>query len=272
MQPALNRSAGFLFRRRNNMENEQLYVKLGRKIRELEQDFMDYLRDLEQSAQERTRELEAANGKLKAEVKGRKKAQHEIQQVKREWEITFDAMVDWVCLVHLDGTIIRSNRRGEEMFNAPARDLVGQNCCEVLHGAPRAVPGCPMSAAIASGRRKSVELQLADGRWMMISIDPIIDDNNNLLNVVHICRYITERKAIEVERERMVLELRAALADVKTLSGLLPICSVCKKIRDDKGYWNQIEAYIHKHSGTRFSHGICPDCVRDVYPEIKLDK
>lgn len=253
------------------MQNEHLYAKLGRKIRELEQDFKDYLRSLEKSVQERTRELEATNRKLKAEVKGRKKAQQEIQKVKREWEITFDAMVDWVCLVHLDGTIIRSNQRGAQMFKAPVRDLSGLNCCEVLHGSPRRVPDCPMPAAIASGRRKSVELQLADGRWMMISIDPIIDENNDLLTVAHICRDITERKAIEVEREKMVLELKAALADVKTLSGLLPICAVCKKIRDDKGYWNQIEAYIHKHSGTQFSHGICPDCARDIYPELDLD-
>ncbi|MCP3951301.1 MAG: hypothetical protein GY697_03665 [Desulfobacterales bacterium] len=83
---------------------------------------------------------------------------------------------------------------------------------------------------------------------------------------------IAERKSIEIERENMVIELQTALADVKTLSGLLPICSVCKKIRDDTGYWNQIEAYIHKHSGTRFSHGICPDCAREYYPDLDLYK
>jgi len=148
--------------------------------------------------------------------------------------------------------------------------MVGLNCCEVLHGSDSRVPGRPLPAALASGQRESVELQLADGRWMMISIDPIVDDNDELLNVVHICRDITERKSIEIERENMVIELRTALADVKTLSGLLPICSVCKKIRDDKGYWNQIEAYIHKHSGTQFSHSICPDCAREYYPDLDL--
>lgn len=64
--------------------------------------------------------------------------------------------------------------------------------------------------------------------------------------------------------------IAAAMAEVKTLSGLLPICSHCKKIRDDKGYWNQIEAYIHKHSGAEFSHGICPECARKFYPEFNL--
>jgi PAS domain S-box-containing protein len=254
------------------MNDQQVYSRLGRKVRELENDITAYLHGLEERVQARALELERTNRKLKAEINGRKRAQQELGKVKREWEITFDAMVDWVSLVDLDRTIIRSNRRGEEMFPVPVQDMVGLNICEVLHGADCRVPGCPMPAAVASGQRESVELQLSDGRWMMISIDPIVDENNRLLNVVHICRDITERKAIEIEREQMVTKLQAALADVKTLSGLLPICSVCKKIRDDKGYWSQIEAYIHKHSGTRFSHGICPDCAREHYPDLDLYK
>jgi hypothetical protein len=62
-------------------------------------------------------------------------------------------------------------------------------------------------------------------------------------------------------------ELEEALANVKTLKGLLPICCHCKKIRDDQGYWSQVEVYIHNHSEADFSHGICPDCVKELYPE-----
>lgn len=62
--------------------------------------------------------------------------------------------------------------------------------------------------------------------------------------------------------------LRDALAEVKKLSGFLPICSSCKKIRDDKGYWRQIEAYIRDHSEAQFSHGICPECARALYPDL----
>ena len=61
-----------------------------------------------------------------------------------------------------------------------------------------------------------------------------------------------------------------ALSKIKTLSGLLPICSHCKKIRDDKGYWNQIESYIHKHSDAEFSHSICPECAKKYYPDMDL--
>jgi PAS domain S-box-containing protein len=79
---------------------------------------------------------------------------------------------------------------------------------------------------------------------------------------------ITERKRIEDERKRLIKDLQKALAEIKQLSGLLPICSGCKKIRDDKGYWNQIEAYISDHSEATFSHGLCPDCLKKLYPNL----
>jgi len=76
------------------------------------------------------------------------------------------------------------------------------------------------------------------------------------------------RKQMEKERELLVVELQKALSEVKKLSGLLPICASCKMIRDDKGYWNQIESYIRDHSEAEFSHGICPDCVKKLYPDL----
>jgi PAS domain S-box-containing protein len=84
-----------------------------------------------------------------------------------------------------------------------------------------------------------------------------IGDERFVLAVVH---DITEQKRVEEEREKLVRSLQDALARVKTLGGLLPICSWCKKIRDDQGYWSQVEAYISRHSEAQFSHGICPEC------------
>ncbi len=74
-----------------------------------------------------------------------------------------------------------------------------------------------------------------------------------------------------IERQRLMTELKTALDHIKQLQGMLPICSECKKIRDDKGYWNRIESYISRHSGVEFSHGICPDCARKLYPELYED-
>jgi CheY-like chemotaxis protein len=73
---------------------------------------------------------------------------------------------------------------------------------------------------------------------------------------------------LDRERQQVVADLQKALAEVKKLSGLLPICASCKKIRDDKGYWEQVEAYIKKNSEAEFTHSICPECARKLYPDI----
>ncbi len=74
-------------------------------------------------------------------------------------------------------------------------------------------------------------------------------------------------KNSEAEQKKLVGTLQKALSEIKALSGMLPICSSCKKIRDDKGYWNQIEAYIHEHSEAVFSHSLCPECAIKLYPK-----
>lgn len=86
----------------------------------------------------------------------------------------------------------------------------------------------------------------------------------------HLIIEIDERKRAEIEKEKLISDLQIALSEVKKLSGLLPICSSCKNIRDDKGYWNQIESYIHEHSEAEFSHSICPECAKKLYPDLDI--
>jgi hypothetical protein len=76
---------------------------------------------------------------------------------------------------------------------------------------------------------------------------------------------------MEEEREKMLSELQESISRIKILSGMLPICASCKKIRDDKGYWNMLEVYIRDHSEAEFSHSLCPDCVRKLYPGYRKD-
>ena len=83
-------------------------------------------------------------------------------------------------------------------------------------------------------------------------------------------REIADRKKAELDKEEKIVELREAMLKIKTLGGMLPICSICKKIRDDQGYWNQIESYIREHSEAEFSHSICPECAKKLYPDLKL--
>jgi integral membrane sensor domain MASE1 len=79
---------------------------------------------------------------------------------------------------------------------------------------------------------------------------------------------VDERSRMVQEQDRLLHELQAAMTNVKTLTGLLPMCVSCKRIRNDQGYWDQVETYIGKHSNARFSHGTCPECTRRLYPEL----
>ena len=80
------------------------------------------------------------------------------------------------------------------------------------------------------------------------------------------------KNKMEQEREQLIRELQEALAKVKTLSGLLPICAWCKSVRDDTGYWTRVEAYLEKHSKAKFSHGVCPDCAHEHFADMEQSK
>ena len=88
--------------------------------------------------------------------------------------------------------------------------------------------------------------------------------------VCSVFAYIIEglRERFEGESRYLIGQLEIALSEVKTLEGLLPICAHCKKVRDDTGYWNQIDAYLSDHADARFTHGICPECLKENYPEF----
>jgi len=90
-------------------------------------------------------------------------------------------------------------------------------------------------------------------------------------SALNLKKEIDHRKNREQELLNLNRELKNSIETIKTLRGLIPICANCKKIRDDKGYWNQIETYIQKHSEAEFSHGICPECARKLYPELYKD-
>ncbi len=96
------------------------------------------------------------------------------------------------------------------------------------------------------------------------------DNIGNPIKITGIIQDITRQKLEEIEREDLIQKLQAALDNVKILKGLLPICMHCKKIRDEKGYWKRIEAYIQENSEAEFSHSICRDCAKEHYPDMDI--
>ena len=89
-------------------------------------------------------------------------------------------------------------------------------------------------------------------------------------SIVDLNKEVVERKRVEEEREKLIKELQEALKEIKALRGILPLCSFCKKIRDDKGYWEQVDVYIYKHLQADISHSICPECAKELYPDLDI--
>jgi hypothetical protein len=115
-----------------------------------------------------------------------------------------------------------------------------------------------------------IDIECFDGtrKTMLNSAMPIKDAEGKVLGAIIVNQDITEKRRLEKERESLIAKLEKALAQVRTLSGLLPICASCKRIRDDKGAWNPVETYIRERTDTEFSHGLCPECVKRLYPEF----
>ncbi|MBI5801817.1 MAG: response regulator [Verrucomicrobia bacterium] len=96
----------------------------------------------------------------------------------------------------------------------------------------------------------------------------IREADGTVAGVVVVFRDVTPRRQMEEDRERLIRELQESLANVKTLTGLIPICAQCKKIREDRDYWVQVEAYMVAHADAKFTHTLCPSCLRSLYPEF----
>ena len=173
--------------------------------------------------------------------------------------------------------IVITDKKGDiEYVNPRFCDMSGYGRDEVIGKNPRILKSGEMPPdgykrlweTIASGgewrgefhnRRKNGELY-----WEFASISPIKDAEGNITHFLAVKEDVTDRKRIDEERLKLLGELQQALAKVKTLSGLLPICAWCKKVRDDEGYWKQIENYVEAHSNAEFTHGICPDCAEKM--------
>jgi PAS domain S-box-containing protein len=109
-------------------------------------------------------------------------------------------------------------------------------------------------------------------RTMLLNVRKIFRETLEKSLILISIEDITERKKMIEEKTRLINHLQESLTHINTLKGLIPICSSCKKIRDDNGYWHQVEAYIEEHSHAEFSHGICPECLANFYPEYYMQK
>jgi PAS domain S-box-containing protein len=194
---------------------------------------------------------------------------HIVERAKRDWEVTFDTMRDAIALVDRDRRILRTNRAFAHLVGKEFRQIVGQKLPTVLDAVACPEPSCPLEESWDSGWPATC-IHEFQGRILEMRTAAVLEGGPGLpdqvARLIFVMRDISERNRMEEERDQLILGLQDALAKVKALSGLLPICANCKKIRDDQGYWHSVEAYMKEHSEARFSHGLCPGCMKELYP------
>jgi PAS domain S-box-containing protein len=189
------------------------------------------------------------------------------------YEALFVASADGVFLTKPDGTIVRANPAACAALRMTEDEIVrlGRDGVVVDDTQLRAALHTRHEAGVVSG---VLHLRRSGGDVFPAEVTSGIIQGP-IQFAYTIFRDITQRLRVEEERrlalernEALVAELTEALATVKTLTGLLPICMYCKKIRGDSGYWNRIEAYLASHTGATFSHGVCPDCAAEHFPGL----
>lgn len=211
------------------------------------------------------------------DITERKQAEEAVRQSEQKFRCLFEEARDAILLLDEAGRFADCNEATLRLLGATAKQqVVGHTPTEFSPAlqpdgqASNLKAAAQVRAAFAQG---SVSFEWThcrlDGTEVVVevSLSAVSLDGRRVL-LVH-WRDVTERSHAARERERLIRELQQTLAEVKTLSGLLPICSGCKKIRDDQGYWTQLEHYFHQRSGAQFTHGLCPDCIRKYFPGIE---
>ncbi len=173
------------------------------------------------------------------------------------------AIPDTMIQLDEEGNIIAS-KLSQPQPTFLMRELTGKNLYELLPSPISELTRRHVQQVMIS--REPVVYEFShDGDTVLYFENRIVPSGEG--NVLAIIRDITPRVLAEKEKERLITELQEALANIKKLQGLIPICASCKKIRDDKGYWNQLEIYFQEHSDAMFSHSVCPECMEKLYPE-----
>jgi PAS domain S-box-containing protein len=186
------------------------------------------------------------------------------------------------------GIVQTINPAAEQLLGYSANEIVGTASpvlwCDASEIAERADKlskklGMPVRPTFEAVAMKVQFDQIDEGEWTFIRKDgsrftsllvvtALSNETGNFTGFLNVFRDISKRKENEIEREQLVAELQQALAEVKTLSGMIPICGWCKSVRSDKGYWQTVEQYVRSHTDATFSHGICPECAEKFKADI----
>lgn len=216
------------------------------------------------------KKLRGYHNSLDQEIRERRKTEEQLLQSKTTLENVLDSTSP-ICITNTDFEIIQANKAYYAMWPKKNTDMP-LKCYESRPGSLCKTETCPLNQVLQGKEEVTADASKCNAKGeemeFIVTARAFRDPEGKLLGIVESFQDITERKKLENEKEKLIEKLQASLEKVKLLSGFLPICASCKKIRDDKGYWSQIESYIREHSEAEFSHGLCPDCMELYYRDL----
>jgi len=215
--------------------------------------------------------MNKASQSLKSKILEHKLVSEELKQSRASLESIFDSAIP-LCITNKDFEIIQANGAYYDIFGRPDLQSERQKCYESRPSDECHTDMCPITRTekgeievVSDTKKKDKNSQ---EKTFIITARPFLNPQKEKIGIVESFQDITKRKLAEDAKEELIIGLQEAQEEVNLLSGLLPICATCKKIRDDNGYWNRMESYISSHSKAEFSHGICPDCAQKSFPDL----
>ena len=206
----------------------------------------------------------------------KKKETRELERLRnseKHYRLLLDESMDPTFSFFADGTYRYANKAFANGVGKPRDEIIGRKIWDVFEKEEADKRFAIVNKVFTEGKTEEIEVRvpIASGdTYYLTTVKPIVNDSGVVETVICTSKNITKRKLAEEALKEKHHKLLEALKEIKILSGLLPICASCKKIRDDNGYWNQIESYINQHSEAEFSHSICPDCAKRLYPNLDL--
>jgi PAS domain S-box-containing protein len=260
--------------------NKQLLSEITER-KNAEEELNEYRIHLEDLVSERTAELSRVNERLQQDIAERKKITEKLRESEERFRRIFEDGPLGMMISDLHFSTLKVNKAFCEMLGYSEQELLERNIEDITY--PEDVEkSVKLSKQALRGKiplfsiEKRYVKKTGEILWVNLTATTIRDQEGSVLYAMSMVEDISERKAAEQERELLISQLQDALANIKTLKGLIPICAWCKQIRDDKGYWKKVETYIEEHSDASFTAGICPKCLHKedpaTYEEVFRDE
>lgn len=210
------------------------------------------------------------------DISERRKMEEKMRESEEQFRRIFEDVPLGMLVSGPDYKILKANKALYEMLGYAETELTGRSLGEITHAEDKEI-SMKLSKQILNGEVPLFQLEkryvkkTGEALWVNLTVAAIRGHKGDVVYALGMVEDISSRKSAEQERERLISELKQAVDNIKTLRGLLPMCAWCKKVRNDKGYWQRVETYVQEHSDASFSHGICPECFKKIDPETAAE-